>query len=296
MSSYLPSIILILCIFAPCSFATPPIQNSPNSQNSQKPLSNVSYASVLKQAKGTPSKIISYGDDSLQYGELWLPNHSKQAQLGSKPLIVFIHGGCWLNAYDIKHTQAASDALSQAGFAVWSLEYRRTGDVGGAWPGSYQDILQGIEYTKQLSQFNINQQQILLMGHSAGGHLAILAANHYDQKADKRIKGVIGLAAISDIAKYAEGSNDCQTATPRFMGGTYQAQQQSYDAANPIKQGFHPNTILIHGDQDSVVPLAQSTDSGQKVVIVKGGGHFDMIHPGSKAWITLLKTIDELSR
>jgi acetyl esterase/lipase len=50
------------------------------------------------------------------------------------------------------------------------------------------------------------------VGHSAGGHLALLAGGEI-----KRLKGVIGLAAITDIAEYAMGSNSCQKVTNNFM-------------------------------------------------------------------------------
>ena len=56
------------------------------------------------------------------------------------PLVILIHGGCWLNSFDVNHSRPLATALSQAGFAVWSLEYRRTGDPGGGWPGTLEDI------------------------------------------------------------------------------------------------------------------------------------------------------------
>jgi acetyl esterase/lipase len=91
-------------------------------QSAEQALTNVSYPSILKLPQGTPAKTISYGDDALQFCELWLPPGKAQV---TKPLLVFIHGGCWLNAYDIKHVYAATHALSQAGFAVWSLQFLR---------------------------------------------------------------------------------------------------------------------------------------------------------------------------
>jgi len=265
-----------------------------------EPLSNVPYGSLKSLEQGKPSKKIAYGDDSLQFAELWLPKNgllknglpknglpkNKQAK---KPLVVFIHGGCWLNAFNIKHIYPASNALAQAGYPVWSVEYRRTGDKGGAWPGSYNDIIAAIEKAKQ--QF---EQDIVLMGHSAGGHLAVLAAKHFAKNNDKQIKQVIGLAAISDIERYSTGTNSCQTATPSFMGGDYDKQATQYDLANPMKQGFHLNTVLIHGDQDNIVPLAQSIDTEQAVKVIKGAGHFDMIHPNSRAWQAIINTLSLL--
>ena len=82
---------------------------------------------------------MSYAGQPQQYGELWLPEG-----IGPFPVVVFVHGGCWLNAFDITHTHAASTALAQAGYAVWSLEYRRVGDPGGGWPGTFDDISLGV--------------------------------------------------------------------------------------------------------------------------------------------------------
>ena len=254
---------------------------------------NVSYNSILKLPTGTPSEILSYDDDPLQYGELWLPDTEQNL---AAPLIVFIHGGCWLNAYDIKHTQAASNALTKAGYAVLSVEYRRTGDEGGAWPGTFNDILSAIEFAKRLKRDKVNNSQIILMGHSAGGHLALLAANHYGKHEKNSVKGVIGLAAISNLKKYSQGDNSCQSVVVDFMNGDFKANEEQYNLADPMVQGFHSRTILIHGDSDTIVPLAQSTKSNQYVEIVQGAGHFDMIHTGSSSWQVMLKILGELNR
>ncbi|MFT7506823.1 MAG: acetyl esterase/lipase [Gammaproteobacteria bacterium] len=77
---------------------------------------------------------ISYDADSLLYALLWRAKKvTKVKDLENKhanPLVILIHGGCWLRAYDIQHTFALSTGLAQAGFNVWSLEYRRSGDIG----------------------------------------------------------------------------------------------------------------------------------------------------------------------
>ena len=56
------------------------------------------------------------------------------------PLVILIHGGCWLNSFDVNHSRPLATALNHAGFAVLSLEYRRTGDPGGGWPSTLEDI------------------------------------------------------------------------------------------------------------------------------------------------------------
>jgi acetyl esterase/lipase len=230
-----------------------------------------------------------YGAENheLQYGLLWLPK--TLASAGKAPLIVLIHGGCWLNAYDIKHSFPLSSALAEAGYAVWSLEYRRTGDAGGAWPGSFEDIRQGLAFTSNLEDYPVDLDRIVIIGHSAGGHLALLAASE-----NQHITGVIGLAAITDIIGYSRGVNSCQTASIDFMGGTYEEVPAAYEAANPASKPIHANTRLLYGDIDSIVPVEQSQLPGAMPVMYEGAGHFDWIHPDSGAYLMLLSTLEEL--
>lgn len=273
-------IVVFFCLLTLTSL----FQSQSSFANSQAFSNNVSYGSLLKLPKSQPSKIISYGRDPLQFGELWLPNTTNPAN----PMVVLIHGGCWLKDYDIKHTHAASTALAQAGYIVWSIEYRRTGNTGGGWPGSFDDIKSAIRKAKTLPQF---KGKMVLMGHSAGGHLAVLAGQYFNRLRDKSIQKVIGLAPIIDVEQYAKGQNSCQKATPAFFGGPYASYKAYYDSANPMKQGFHPNTVMIHGDQDKIVPISQSKNSKQKFVPVRNAGHFDMLHNKSYAWQQILFTL-----
>jgi acetyl esterase/lipase len=251
--------------------------------------SNVSYKSVTElDFAGADEKLV-YGDDNseLQYGLLWLPPNLAAPE--KAPLLVFIHGGCWLNSYDIQHSYPLSSALAEAGYAVWSLEYRRIGDAGGGWPGSFDDIRQGLAFTSSLKVYPVDLDRMVIMGHSAGGHLALLAASE-----NESVDAVIGLAAITDIIEYSRGANDCQTAAAPFMGGTYEDRPDAYRAANPAGLQLHENTILLQGDIDSIVPLAQSQLPGASATVFEGAGHFDWLHPDSGAYQLLLSTLEQL--
>ena len=227
---------------------------------------------------------LAYGEDPLQYALLWNPVLAQDET--PKALIVFIHGGCWLNAYDIDHTFALSTALSQEGYAVLSVEYRRTGDSGGGWPGTFDDIRAAFAYAKQLQSSDLNPLPVIALGHSAGGHLALLAGAQ-----DPSLKGVIGLAAITDIIGYAQGQNSCETATPQFMGGDYRSRHAQYHAANPAEMKPHPNTFLLQGSDDAIVSPAQANIPGALTITLEGAGHFDWVHPGSAGFQTLLSTL-----
>lgn len=251
--------------------------------------SNVSYKSVIELGFAGADKKLVYGDDNpeLQYGLLWLPPNLPATE--KAPLVVFIHGGCWLNQYDIQHSYPLSSALAEAGYAVWSLEYRRTGDVGGGWPGSFDDIRQGLAFTSTLKDDPVDLDRMIIMGHSAGGHLALLAASEFPQAG-----AVIGLAAITDIVEYSRGTNDCQTAAVPFMGGTYEDRPVAYQAANPASRSLHENTILLQGDADSIVPTSQSRLPGATTTVFEDAGHFDWLHPDSGAYQVLLSSLRDL--
>lgn len=245
--------------------------------------SSVSYDTVTSLNYATPAAMIPYGNDLLQFGLLWLPVNERRPPAQ----IVFVHGGCWLDSYDIRHTYALSTALAQAGYAVWSLEYRRTGDNGGGWPRTFDDIKAGIAHIHPAPEFA--DIPVIVMGHSAGGHLALLAGAE-----DPALKGVVGLAAITDIIDYAQGDNSCQSVVPAFMGGSFDDRSAAYHAANPAEKTPHPNTVLLHGSADDIVPVAQATLDGARTIMVDGAGHFDWVHPGTEAFRTLLRTLGDM--
>lgn len=252
---------------------------------------DVSYSAVESLRFREPDERIAYGDDALQFGLLWRPPASSGASpvAAPPPVVVLIHGGCWLNAYNIDHTYALGTALADAGYAVWSLEYRRTGDAGGGWPGSFNDVKSGIAHLGTLGRFAIDTDRFVIAGHSAGGHLALLAGR--DTPA---ATAVLGLAAITDIKAYAAGNNSCESATPQFMGGTPQELPEAYLAANPGEHPTHRSTVLLHGASDTLVSVNQALMVGARTLFVEGGGHFDWVHPGTRSYRVLLSTLQSV--
>lgn len=254
-----------------------------------EPLANVAYQSILSLPSVEPDATLSYGFDPLQYGKLWLPEVNEKTG-PSSPLVIFIHGGCWLSSFTIDHSFALTSALASKGFMVWSLEYRRSGDEGGGWPGSFDDINQGVRYILTQNTFEFDHNKIIIMGHSAGGHLALLTANQHSQ-----ISHTIGLAAITNLVEYARGSNSCQSATSQFMRGAPEDLADQYSSADPSQQPRPGNTVLLHGGEDKIVDLQQAENFGVRTIIVPAAGHFDWLHPQTKAFTVLVNQLEEIA-
>lgn len=235
---------------------------------------------------GMPDSVIAYGSHDLQHGELWLPAGAPKA------LVLFVHGGCWLNTYGVDHSRPLCHGLRARGYAVWAIEYRRLGDAGGGWPGTFDDVAAAVAH---LPRLGLNIGPAVIMGHSAGGHLALWATSGAPPAPN--LCGVLALAPIVDLASFsqgAQGDSACQRAVLDLMGGSVDTHPERYRAATPAPG--HLPTALLHGEQDEVVPLAQSVDHGfgDCTRRLAGAGHFDLIHPGSAAWPAVLETLESL--
>ena len=123
---------------------------------------------------------MAYGTGALQFGELRVP-----AGRGPHPVVIIVHGGCWAAklgnlddravALDLVRPIAAD--LTANGFATWNLEYRRLGNDGGGWPGTFQDIAAGADYLRRIAAKNrLDLTRVVAIGHSAGGHFALWLA------------------------------------------------------------------------------------------------------------------------
>lgn len=256
-----------------------------------------SFSNVLELDCHEPDQRIHYGKLSEQFAEIWLPAGAE----GKCPLVVLIHGGCWLEAYDIAHIRPLATALAKKGYAVWALEYRRVGQDGGGWPGTLLDIADGMDALKNLDHEQIDKSRTVLLGHSAGGQLALWAAARSSLRPGQELyreapfipHGVIGLAAITDLAGYAMGDSRCEQATPQLMGGTAEEHPLRYAQASPVELGTSVQTVLLHGDADSIVSPEQAAAlPGATRRLIEAAGHFDLIHPDTPAFSLLLAEIE----
>ncbi len=259
----------------------------------------VTFADVVAlPVSGAPERH-RYGEAPSQFGELWLPRVSESPA----PVVILIHGGCWLADYDVAHVRPLAVALRNRGYAVWAPEYRRVGEDGGGWPGTFHDIASAVDYLPRLATDSLDMERVVLAGHSAGGHLALWAAarpgfepgSPFHTETPLMAAGVVGLAAITDLPAYAAGDNGCQQVTSRLMGGAPDAVPGRYSLASPATLTSLVKTVLLQGLDDTIVPPSQARAvTHAHLVGIPGAGHFDLVHPDTAAFPPLLEALHSL--
>lgn len=178
-----------------------------------------------------------------------------------------MHGGFWRNRYRRDLMAPLADDLVSRGYAALNVEYRRL-DAGGGWPESARDVVAAIDHLGE---------PVDVVGHSAGGHLALIAA------AEGRARRVVGQAAVSDLEegirlRLGDG------VVERFAG------EAPLDEASPIRRApLGVPVLLVHGADDDTVPASMSeafaARGGDVTLSVRAGeGHFEHVDPASGAW------------
>jgi acetyl esterase/lipase len=260
----------------------------------------VSFSDILALEPRDPDLTLRYGSAPAQTAALWLPETQTQTQTQTRgarpaPVIVLVHGGCWLSAYDAQYSYPLATQLARDGYAVWVPEYRRLGQDGGGWPGTAADIVHAVDALATLDVPGIAPSRTLLLGHSAGGHLALWLAGRDPAllQPPLRIVAAVGLAAITDLTAYAAGENSCQAATIPFMGASPAEAPARYRAASPSQRAVSLPTYLLRGGQDPIVGPEQLTAMpNAQAVTLDDAGHFDWVHPQTPAYAVLLRTLD----
>lgn len=245
---------------------------------------------ILSRKPPAADSRLNYGSDPSQFIDLRL----SESKLSKRfPLVIMIHGGYWRARYDLVHTGHLCAALTDRGLATANLEYRRVGNAGGGWPGSFEDVRSAYQFIVQRAAIhNFDPQRIVVMGHSAGAQLALCLAAH-----EPKLTRVVSLAGVVDLQRAFDLhlSND---AVVEFLRGTPAEVPDHYREADPMKLSIpRARQWLIHGLEDDVVPPAFTRDyvaakqkrSGPEkedvhALEIPQSDHFDLIDPKSAAW------------
>jgi acetyl esterase/lipase len=231
-----------------------------------------------------PDATVRYADHEDGVLDLHLPHDP----VSPHPLVVFVHGGFWRQAWDRTHARPLANALKADGYVVAVPEYRRVGGSGG-WPATAQDVERALEALPGLLEgLGIATTTTTLVGHSAGGHLVLWAAN---QPLAGRLERVVALAPVGDLRKAVEldmGSG----AAVAFLGGTPEQVPEAYDAADPgsrMRQRPPCDVVVVHGDRDEAVQVESSRGLRDRFPWLDyrelaGIDHMAVVDPVSDAW------------
>ena len=240
-----------------------------------------------------PAAVVRYGDHPDQVANLHLP----ASAAGPHPCVVLVHGGFWRERWDRTLMTPLALDLVRRGLAAWNLEYRRVGQDGGGWPGTLLDVAAGIDALADVPE--LDASRVVVVGHSAGGQLALWTAARTRLPAGAPGAGprVVPLAVVSQagVCDLAAGARDGlgAGAVQELMGGDPDEMTERYGVASPAQLlPLGAPQLLVHGLRDDVVPLSQSRSyagaaraAGDAVELLEpDADHFDVIDPGHPAW------------
>ncbi len=239
---------------------------------------------------------LDYGDAGSQFGDLYVPSGDPRAT------IVLIHGGAWEADEDLDIVKPVAQDLRREGYMVWNLEYRRVGQPGGGWPGTFDDIGAAIDHLEVVAEDHpVDLGRVVVVGHSAGGTLALWAAG---RDGAVQPSGFLSLAGFTDLEACVE-EGLLAGACSNVLGGTPAEVPDRYREASPaarLPTGHRQS--LVHGIDDDVVPVRQSQDytalaqaagDAAAIVTVPNAGHFQLIDIQHPAYGEVLTQISRLS-
>jgi acetyl esterase/lipase len=238
--------------------------------------------SVLTRKAAPPDQTLAYGEHADQVADVRFGSTG-----ATLPLLVLIHGGFWKPQYDREHAEAMSSALAKAGWTVLTLEYRR---IPGEPDATLDDITSALTcLPAKVTQHN---GKVLLIGHSAGGHLVLWAAARLSLG---DLQGVVALAPAADL-QLAHALHLGDGAVRGFLG----VEPQERPEADPMQLPAPsvPVTIIQGGEDDVVPPSVPASYCASfprtQLVELAECGHFAVIDPLSNAWPVVVRELKAL--
>ncbi|MEV6899551.1 alpha/beta hydrolase [Amycolatopsis sp. NPDC051372] len=233
---------------------------------------------------------VRYGPEPDQLADVFLP-----ATTAPAPLVLVLHGGSWRLDVDRGYVEPLARALPHYGFAVANVEYRRPGG-GGGWPETFTDTGLAVDTLPGLIEAavpgRVDPARVVVLGHSAGGTLALWAAHR---------PGAPAVVALAPVAALADAHRrDPEGPVGTLLGGGPDDVPERYAEVDPAALGAPPGpVVLFHGELDSALPTKLSSDYaaaiGAELVLVPGADHLDVIVADGPAWPALVDTLAKLS-
>lgn len=265
-----------------------------------------SSLAILEAPPPDADRRLAYGAGVSQFLDLSLPHRDYADPERLAPLAILIHGGYWRARYGLGYFGHLAAALVADGFAVANLEYRRVGEDGGGWPGTFDDVRAGVAFARALHRDHpVDSGRAVLVGHSAGGHLALWAVADLDPTASGRTGlAVVALAPVADLHEaWVRRLSD--NAVAGLLGGGPEDHPERYADACPSRRlPFGVPVRVVHGTADSSVPfdlgeafVAQAREAGDDAALVALDvtGHFEPVDPVTAAGATVRRVVRDVA-
>ncbi|HEY7285888.1 MAG TPA: alpha/beta hydrolase [Vicinamibacterales bacterium] len=258
---------------------------------------------------------LSYGPAALQFGELRLP-----AGPGPFPVAIVVHGGCWLakfpnmdaRAVSMEYMRPLAVALTDAGVATWNVEYRRLGDEGGGWPGTFQDVARAADHVRVMAHDRpLDLSRVVAVGHSAGGHFAMWLGGRKNLSSSSelytrdplKLRGVVNLDGPTDLkATIAVQRSICVSPViTDLIGGTPDERPSRYHDGSPIELlpiGVSQYVFagsMFASQARPYETAAQKHGETVTTTVLPDAGHFVFVDPRSPDWPQVLEAVRRLA-
>ena len=247
-----------------------------------------SPAPRAKVTEGTVREVEQYGNLPRQKGEWWLP---PDAPAGPLRTVVLVHGGYWRDTFDLSLEDAVAADLAGRGFLVWNVDYRPS---TAPWPATLTDAAAAYDHLVNGTYADrVDLDRVSVVGHSAGGHLALWLASRTAQTPGGPRTGPTPAAVVAQapVAALADGAREGLGggAVLALVQGSPEDAPDRYAVADPI--ALLPTgvrTVCVHAPGDDLVPISQSEKyvaaAGSDASLVRfEGGHFEHLDPASTA-------------
>jgi acetyl esterase/lipase len=233
-----------------------------------------------------PYETVRYGTEPDQFGQL-------RPAAGTAPVVVLLHGGYWRQRYGLDLMEPLAADLNARGYAVWNLEYRRTG-----WPDLFDDVAAGLDALAGLADRGLDLTRVALVGHSAGGHLALWVCT-----ARTRIRPafVVSLAGVCDLVEAARQRLSRGAVLELLGGGPDEVPDRYREACPTLLLPLGVRQLVVHGTEDGGVPFefgpryvaaARAAGDDCELLALPGVEHFALIDPASAAWAEVATRLD----
>jgi acetyl esterase/lipase len=247
---------------------------------------------------GLPDRRIRYAADSpVQHGDLRLPRGP--APSAGYAVAVVIHGGAWHADWTSDYTGPFAEALTAAGIATWNIEFRRFGNRGGGYPGTFTDVGRATDFLRILADHHpLDLGRVVVVGHSSGGHLALWLAGRRNLPEGSALRGpdplpvagVISLAGVNDLEGALALGNRADVLDLIGPGPAAGARFATTSPRRLLPLGV-PQVLMV-GTRDETWRIEMTrryataaAEAGDEVelLILEGANHADVVDPDGPA-------------